>query len=81
MAICVILQFVTRYILNDSLAWTEEIAIYALIGVAFYAMSGPSRGSEGDKTDPAAVAEDDGKAALEAQLDKIDQLIEEGKPG
>ena len=65
---------------NNNLMW-GGLAGVALIGVAFYAMSGSSRGSEGDKTDPAAVAEDDGKAALEAQLDKIDQLIEEGKPG
>jgi TRAP-type C4-dicarboxylate transport system permease small subunit len=31
----VILQFFTRYVLNDSFAWTEEIAVYALIGVVF----------------------------------------------
>lgn len=35
MAGCVIVQFVTRYVLNDSYAWTEEIAVYALIGVVF----------------------------------------------
>ena len=29
------LQFVTRYILNDSLAWTEEIARYVLMCLAF----------------------------------------------
>ncbi|RDJ22310.1 TRAP transporter small permease [Bosea caraganae] len=32
---CVVLQFFTRYVLNDSFAWTEEIAIYALIVVVF----------------------------------------------
>jgi TRAP-type C4-dicarboxylate transport system permease small subunit len=32
---CVILQFFTRYVLNDSFAWTEEIAIYALVAVVF----------------------------------------------
>jgi TRAP-type C4-dicarboxylate transport system permease small subunit len=32
---CVVLQFFTRYVLNDSFAWTEEIAIYALIAVVF----------------------------------------------
>ena len=26
MALCVFLQFFTRYVLNDSYAWTEEIA-------------------------------------------------------
>src|SRR5258705_1207103 len=33
MALCVFLQFFTRYVLNDSYAWTEEIATYCLIGV------------------------------------------------
>ena len=32
MAVCVFLQFFTRYVLNNSLAWTEEIAINCLIG-------------------------------------------------
>jgi TRAP-type C4-dicarboxylate transport system permease small subunit len=36
MAFCVILQFITRYVLNDSLAWTEEIASYALVLVVFF---------------------------------------------
>ncbi|MBY3173826.1 TRAP transporter small permease [Rhizobium leguminosarum] len=35
MAGCVFLQFFTRYVLNDSYAWTEEIAINCLIGVVF----------------------------------------------
>ena len=28
MALCVFLQFFTRYVLNDSYAWTEEIATW-----------------------------------------------------
>ena len=39
MALSVFLQFFTRYVLNDSYAWTEEIATYCLIGVVFIGSS------------------------------------------
>lgn len=35
MSLCVFLQFFTRYVLNNSLAWTEEIAINCLIVTVF----------------------------------------------
>jgi TRAP-type C4-dicarboxylate transport system permease small subunit len=35
LAATVFYQFVTRYVMNDSAAWTEEIARYLLIGVVF----------------------------------------------
>lgn len=35
MALCVFLQFFTRYVLNNSLAWTEEIAANCLVVIVF----------------------------------------------
>ena len=39
MAFAVFLQFFTRYVLNDLLAWTEEIATYCLVAVVFVGSS------------------------------------------
>jgi len=39
MAGLVFLQFFSRYILNDAYAWTEELAVYGLIGVVFIGAS------------------------------------------
>jgi TRAP-type C4-dicarboxylate transport system permease small subunit len=35
LGLTVFYQFVTRYVMNDSAAWTEEIARYLLIGTVF----------------------------------------------
>lgn len=35
LGLTVFYQFVTRYVLNDSAAWTEEVARYMLVGVVF----------------------------------------------
>lgn len=35
MAALVFLQFFTRYVMNDSFAWTEELAVYCLMPIVF----------------------------------------------
>ena len=35
MALAVFLQFFTRYVMNDSFAWTEEIATYCNVAIVF----------------------------------------------
>lgn len=40
---CVFYQFFTRYALNDSAAWTEEIARYLLISTVFVAIAATVR--------------------------------------
>ena len=35
MSLAVFLQFFTRYVLNNSFAWTEEIATYCLVAIVF----------------------------------------------
>ncbi|MBS0321007.1 MAG: TRAP transporter small permease [Proteobacteria bacterium] len=43
LALDVFYQFVTRYVINDSAAWTEEIARYLLICTVFVAISATAR--------------------------------------
>lgn len=46
LAAVVLLQFLSRYVLNDSVAWTEEIARYLLIAVAYAGSVGALRRGE-----------------------------------
>ncbi|HVF64599.1 MAG TPA: TRAP transporter small permease [Casimicrobiaceae bacterium] len=43
LGLCVFYQFFTRYVLNDSAAWTEEIARYLLVAITFVAISSATR--------------------------------------
>ena len=43
LGLCVFYQFFTRYALNDSAAWTEEIARYHLICTVFFGIASATR--------------------------------------
>ena len=43
LGLCVFYQFFTRYALNDSAAWTEEIARYLLICIVFVGIASAVR--------------------------------------
>jgi TRAP-type C4-dicarboxylate transport system permease small subunit len=43
LGLCVFYQFFTRYVLNDSAAWTEEIARYLLMSTVFVAIAAATR--------------------------------------
>ena len=43
LGLCVFYQFFTRYALNDSASWTEEIARYLLIGAVFLGIASATR--------------------------------------
>jgi TRAP-type C4-dicarboxylate transport system permease small subunit len=43
LGLCVFYQFFTRYALNDSAAWTEEVARYLLIATVFIGIAAATR--------------------------------------
>ena len=43
LGLCVFYQFFTRYALNDSASWTEEIARYLLIAVVWFGIASATR--------------------------------------
>ena len=43
LGLCVFYQFFTRYVMNDSAAWTEEIARYLLICTVFVGIAAAVR--------------------------------------
>ncbi len=43
LGLCVFYQFFTRYVLNDSAAWTEEIARYLLMSTVFVGIAAAVR--------------------------------------
>jgi TRAP-type C4-dicarboxylate transport system permease small subunit len=43
LGLCVFYQFFTRYVMNDSAAWTEEIARYLLMSTVFIAVAAAVR--------------------------------------
>ena len=43
LGLCVFYQFFTRYVLNDSAAWTEEIARYLLVAIVVVGIAAATR--------------------------------------